>query len=53
MRFRLALSAEECLAYYPGSALVVVARTEDNKTSRFPASAIRKFVSNGDVFWRL
>ena len=50
VRFRLAISAEEYLAYYQGSAQVVVARSEDNKTIRFPASAIRKFVTRDGVF---
>jgi len=49
-RFRLALSAEECLAYYQGSAQFVIAYSEDNKTIRFPASAIRKFVTHDGVF---
>lgn len=50
IRFRLAISAEEYLAYYQGNARVVVARSEDNKTIRFPASAIRKFVTNNGIF---
>ena len=50
IRFRLAISAEEYLAYYQGSAQVVVARSDDNKTIRFPASAIRKFVTSDGVF---
>ena len=50
IRFRLAISAEEYLAYYQGSAQVVVARSDDNKTIRFPASAIRKFVTHDGIF---
>ena len=50
IRFRLAISSEEFLAYYQGCAKVVVARTEDNQTIRFPASAIRKFVSHDGIF---
>jgi len=50
IRFRLAISAEEYLAYYQGSAQVVVACSEDNKTIRFPAGAIRKFVTRDGVF---
>lgn len=50
VRFRLAISAEKYLAYYQGSAQVVVARSEDNKTIRFPASAIRQFVTHDGVF---
>jgi len=50
IRFRLAISAEEYLAYYQGSAQVIVARSDDNKTIRFPASAIRKFVTHDGIF---
>ena len=50
LRFRLAISAEDYLAYYQGGAQVVVARSENNKTIRFPASAIRKFVTHEGVF---
>ena len=50
IRFRLAISAEEYLAYYRGSAQVVVARSDDNKIVRFPASAIREFVTHDGVF---
>ena len=50
IRFRLAISAEEYLAYYQGSAQIVVARSDDNKTIRFPASAIRKFVTHDGIF---
>jgi hypothetical protein len=50
IRFRLAISAEEYLAYYQGGAKVVVARSDDNQTIRFPASAIRKFVTHEGIF---
>ncbi len=50
IRFRLAISAEEYLAYYRGSAQVVVARSDDNRIVRFPASAIRKFVTRDGIF---
>ena len=50
IRFRLAISAEEYLAYYQGSAKVVAARSVDNKTIRFPASAIRKFVTHDGIY---
>ena len=49
IRFRLAISAEEYLAYYQGSAQVVVARSDDNRIIRFPASAIRKFVTRDGI----
>jgi hypothetical protein len=50
IRFRLAITAEEYLAYYQGSAKVVVAYSEDNRTIRFPASAIRQFVTHDGIF---
>ena len=50
IRIRLAISAEEYLAYYQGSAHFVVARSEDNKTIHFPASAIRTFVTHDGIF---
>jgi hypothetical protein len=50
VRFRLAISAEEYLAYYRGSAQEVVVRSDDNKVVRFPASAIRKFVTDDGIF---
>ena len=52
VRLQLALSAEKCIAYYQGSAQVVVARSEDNRIVRFPASAIRQFVTRDGVFGR-
>lgn len=50
IRFRLAISAEEYLAYYQGSAQEVVASSDDDRVIRFPASAIRKFVTHDGVF---
>jgi len=50
IRFRLAISAEDYLTYYQGSAQFVVARSEDNKTIRFPASAIRKFITYDGIY---
>ncbi len=50
IRFRLAIPAEEYLAYYQGSAQEVVARSDDNKIVRFPANAIRQFVTHDGVF---
>lgn len=51
-RFRLAIPAEEYLAYYRGNAKAVVVRSDDNRTIRFPASAIREFVSHDGVYGR-
>lgn len=50
LRFRLAIPAEQYLAFYKGSAKDVVVRSDDNKIVRFPASAIRKFVTHEGIF---
>ncbi len=52
IRFRIAISADEYLAYYQGKAQAVVVRSEDNRTIRFPANAIREFVTRDGVFGR-
>ena len=52
IRFRLAISAEDYLAYYQGSAQEIVARSDDNKIVRCPASAIRRFVTHDGIFGR-
>ena len=50
IRFRLAISAEKYLAYYQGRAQDIVARSEDSRKLRFPASAIRKFLTHEGIF---
>ena len=50
IRFRLDISAEDYLAYYQGTAQEVVVRSDDNRIVRFPASAIRQFVTHDGVF---
>ena len=49
IRFRLAISAEDYLAYYQGGATEVVTRSDDNRVIRFPANAIRQFVTHGGI----
>ena len=49
LRFRLAISADDYLGYYQGNAREVVARAEDNRIIRFPASAIRPFVTRDGI----
>ncbi len=49
IRFRLNLSASECLTYYQGMARDVVARALDGRTVRFPANALRPHVSHEGV----
>lgn len=49
IRFRLALSPDDYLAFYQGTAREVVARAEDGRRIRFPASALQRFVSHEGV----
>ncbi|MBQ0712009.1 MAG: DUF2835 domain-containing protein [Porticoccus sp.] len=50
IRFRLALSSEKYLAFYQGKARNIVVRSEDNRNIRFPASAVRGFLTHDGVF---
>jgi Protein of unknown function (DUF2835) len=50
IRFQLAMSPEKYLAYYQGVAQNIVARSEDNRNIKFPASAIRKFLTHEGIF---
>ena len=45
LRFRLAVSAEDYLPYYAGKLRDIIVRAEDNRRIRFPASAIRGFLT--------
>ncbi|KPK37920.1 MAG: hypothetical protein AMJ69_09910 [Gammaproteobacteria bacterium SG8_47] len=49
LRIRLELSPAQCLAYYRGVKQAVVARAEDGRTVRFPASELRRFVTPAGV----
>jgi len=50
IRFRLAITAEKYLAFYQGSAKDIVARSEDNRNLRFPASAVQGFLTHDGIF---
>lgn len=50
IRFHLALPAEKYLAYYQGKARDIVVRSEDNRNIKFPASAIRNFLTHDGIF---
>ncbi len=50
IRFRLAIEAEKYLAYYKGIARDIVVRSEDNRNIKFPADAIRKFLTHDGIF---
>ena len=49
IRFRLSLSAEKYLAFYTGEAKDVMVRSVDNKRIRFPANAIRSFLTHDGI----
>lgn len=49
VRFRLAISADDYLAYYQGVARAVVVLAEDGRRVRFPAGALQPFVSHQGV----
>ena len=48
-RFRLALSAEQYLAYYEGAARQVVVTLASGQRLQFPADALRPFVLRDGV----
>ena len=49
LRFQLSISSEKYLAYYKGYASSIQVRSLDNKTIRFPASAIREFLMHDGI----
>lgn len=50
LRFELALSSEKYLAYYQGIAQNIQVYSLDNKRLRFPANAIRKFLTHDGIY---
>lgn len=49
VRFQLSLSTEKYMAYYKGQASSIQVRSLENKTIRFPASAIRPFLMHDGI----
>lgn len=49
-RFRLAISAEEYLAYYEGAARDVVVTLANGQNLQFPAAALRSVVTHDGVY---
>jgi hypothetical protein len=47
--FSLNISADELLRYYQGVASMVVARSLDGRTVRFPASRLRPFMTTTGI----
>lgn len=52
IRFRLAISADDYLAYYRGSARDVVVIAEDGRRVKFPAGALQPFVTRTGIHGR-
>jgi len=50
IRIHLAIPAEKYLAYYQGRSRNIVVRAEDNRNIKFPASAIRGFLTHDGIF---
>ena len=50
--FRLAISADDYLAYYQGAARAVVVQAEDGRRVRFPAGALQPFVTHQGIHGR-
>jgi len=49
MRFSLSISAEQYQAYYKGSAKFVRVQTEDERSLKFPASELQKFITHDGI----
>ena len=49
-RFRLAIPAEQYLAYYEGAAREVIVTLADGQRLQFPADALRSFVTREGVY---
>lgn len=50
IRFHMALDADKYLAYYKGKAKYILVRSLDNRSIKFPASAIRGFLTREGVY---
>ncbi len=49
VRFRLSLTSEKYLAYYKGKAQSIAVRSIDNKSIRFPANAVRQYLTHDGI----
>lgn len=49
LRFRMAISADEALKYYKGSARTVIVTAETGQRVQFPAEQIRPFIDSQGV----
>lgn len=52
IRFRLSLAAEDFLRYYQGQIRQIQVTSEDGRTVRFPASALRPYLTHSGIHGR-
>jgi len=52
LSFALAISAEDYIRYYRGSARHVVVKTDQGKTLKFPANLLQKHVTHDGIHGR-
>ncbi|MCZ6804469.1 MAG: DUF2835 family protein [Proteobacteria bacterium] len=50
IRFHLAIPADKYLSYYQGRVRNIIVRSENNRNIKFPASAIRSFLTHDGIF---
>ncbi len=50
IRFKLAMPADKYMAYYQGKARHIMVRSLDNRTIKFPADSIRRFLTHEGIF---
>ena len=50
IRFKLAMPSDTYLAYYKGHARNISVQSLDNRRLKFPAAAVRKFLTHDGVY---
>ena len=50
IRFNLAIPADQFLAYYRGQVQDIQVRANNGQTLRFPAKAVRRFLSHDGIY---
>ena len=50
IRFRLAITAEDYLAYYQGRARAVKVRSEDGRNIEFPANSLQRYLTHQGIY---
>lgn len=52
LTFKLNVNREEAMRYYRGEASTVIVRTDDGKALQFPASHVRRFITQHGIHGR-